>query len=156
MPNAQNTPTQLARHELSSQLPEDRRQVLEMLLAGTTIAETARTAGITRATIYRWLREDPVFQAAYNLWHEELQESCRSRLLAMTEKAAAAVEKALEAGDARLGMKMLKELGLMAQPPKKPTHPALVARQTALDKRRQLASLAGHEKNVSLEELLSE
>lgn len=82
-------------------LAADQQNAMELLVMGKTIAETARSAGVSRTTIYHWLRNDPVFQAAYNQWHDQLEEGCRSRLLTLTDKATDAIEKALENGDAR-------------------------------------------------------
>jgi len=96
-------------------LAANQQATLELLITGKSIAETARTAGVSRMTIHRWLKHDPAFQAAYNQWHEQLQESCRSRLQSMTEKAADALEKALESGDARAALQLLKGMGMIKE-----------------------------------------
>jgi transposase-like protein len=102
-------------------LAAHQQATLELLVTGKSIAETARSAGVSRMTIHRWLKHDPVFRAAYNQWHEQLRESCRSRLQAMTDKAADALEKALEAGDARSALQLLKGMGMIKERPAEPT-----------------------------------
>jgi hypothetical protein len=124
-------------------LPIAQRTALELLLEGKSVAETARSAGVARATVFRWLKDDPAFKAAYNLWHEEMEESCRSRLLMLTDKAAGALEKALEAGDAKAALQLLKGLGLI-----KPSGPRITdveelkARQRIENKRRKAKSFS--------------
>ena len=94
-------------------LAVDQQAAMELLVTGKTIAETARSAGVSRTTIYHWLRHDPVFRAAYNQWHDQLEEGCRSRLMTLTDKATDAIEKALENGDARAALQLLKGMGMI-------------------------------------------
>jgi hypothetical protein len=54
---------------------------------------------------------DPEFQAAFNQWQDHLEQNCRARLLTMTGKAANAVEKAVEGGDAKTALQLLKGMG---------------------------------------------
>ncbi|MGD0541573.1 MAG: hypothetical protein ABSB33_08650 [Tepidisphaeraceae bacterium] len=100
------------------------------------------------------MRKDPVFQAAYNEWHDQLRESSRSRLLLLTEKATDAVEKALEAGDARTGLQLLKGMGLLRDLPPGPTDPAAVKRMSELEKRRQKSELERLERLVKADEMI--
>jgi hypothetical protein len=95
----------------------DQQKALEHLLTGQSVAEAAQLAGISRATLYRWLRHDAAFGAAYNQWQDQLQEGCRSRLLTLGVKAAAAVEKALDNGDAKTALQLLKGMGLLSPRP---------------------------------------
>ena len=74
---------------------------MELLVGGKSVAETARLAGVGRATVFRWLKNDSVFRAALNQWHDQIESGCQSRLLSLTDKAADAIEKALDAGDAQ-------------------------------------------------------
>ncbi|MGA2232391.1 MAG: hypothetical protein ABSH22_15970, partial [Tepidisphaeraceae bacterium] len=118
-------------------LPAPQRAALELLLNGKSIAETARTAGVCRATLYNWLRTDPVFQAAYNQWHDELEKSCRSRLMTLTDKAADAVAHAVEGGDAKVAMQLLKGMGLLSPAPARLTDPDELRQQADLDRKRR-------------------
>jgi alkanesulfonate monooxygenase SsuD/methylene tetrahydromethanopterin reductase-like flavin-dependent oxidoreductase (luciferase family) len=107
---------------------------LEVLVQGKSIAEGARSAGVTRATVYRWLKTDPAFRAAYNQWHEEMEERTRSRLMIIaSEKATAAVERALENGDARMALQLLRELGLVKPSGERLTEMAEVKKRVELD-----------------------
>jgi len=86
---------------------------LQLLQAGRSMVETAQTVGVARATIYNWLKHDPVFLAAYNQWHDEIAETTRSRVAMLSDKAVGALDKALDAGDAKAALQLLKGLGMI-------------------------------------------
>lgn len=118
-------------------IPVDQRAALELLLTGKSITETARLTGVGRTTLYRWMKHDPVFQATYKQWHDQLQESCQSRLLALTDKATDAVEKALEAGDVRSALQLLKGMGMIRQRVIGPTEPEEAKKRMEIEKTRK-------------------
>jgi Helix-turn-helix domain len=136
-------------------LDGEQQVALELLLMGKSIAETARSTGISRSTVYQWLRKDPVFQAAYNEWHEEMRESSRSRLLMLTDKATEAVEKALESGDAKTAMQLLKAMGMLKDRPAGPTDAEEVTRISGLEKRKRAARREREEARMREEEVMS-
>jgi len=94
-------------------LPANQRAAMETLLAGGSVTEAARNCGVSRTTIYEWMRHDAGFGAAYNRWHEMMEDSCRSRLKMMLDKASSALEKALEGGDAKAALQLLKGMGMI-------------------------------------------
>lgn len=151
----------------SDQLPEaanrnlarlgvEQQTALELLLTGKSIAETARSAGVSRVAIYRWLKHDAAFQAAYNQWHDQLQESCRSRLQTLTDKATDALEKALEAGDARAALQLLKGMGMIKERPPGPTDPEEIEKTLAMEKKRQELRLRREKARLRDEELTAD
>jgi DNA-directed RNA polymerase specialized sigma24 family protein len=136
-------------------LPLAQQTALELLVTGKSIAETARSAGVSRTTIYQWMRKDPVFRAAYNEWHDQLRESSRSRLLMLTEKATDAVEKAVEGGNARMAMQLLKGMGMVRDLPPGPTDPAEVKRISDLQQKRRMTLLDREERDAREDESMS-
>jgi AcrR family transcriptional regulator len=116
-------------------LPPDQRAVLELLLQGRSVSESAQSAGVGRRTVYNWFKKDPAFAALYNQWHEEMKETCRSRLLVLSGKATIALEKALEAGDAKSALQLLKGIGLLAPTAERPTEEEEVRKQTELERK---------------------
>jgi len=94
-------------------LPAEQRTAMGWLRMGKSMPEAAKLAGVSRATIYRWKAEDALFRAFYNHWQHEMHDECRARMTRMLEKAAAALEKALDGGDAKAAMAVLKSLGFM-------------------------------------------
>jgi hypothetical protein len=131
----------------------EQQTALELLLTGKSIAETARSAGVSRVAIYRWLKHDAAFQAAYNQWHDQLQESCRSRLQALTDKATDALEKALEAGDARAALQLLKGMGMIKERMPGPTEPEEVEKVLAMDEKRRELKLRRERARLREDEL---
>jgi hypothetical protein len=81
--------------------PEQERAIT-LLISGTGVTETAKEVGVSRQTLYAWMK-DSKFAAARNQWHDEMREEGKSLLHQMIKKAAGAVDKALESGDGRLG-----------------------------------------------------
>jgi len=118
-------------------LARGKRVALESLLSGKSISETARISGVTRKTLYNWLRKDARFQAAYNQWHDEMEQSARSHLLMLTDKATDAVAKALEAGDAKTAMQLLKGMGILNPAPPRLTDAEEIRQQMDLDAARR-------------------
>lgn len=119
----------------AAKLGTEQQTAMELLLTGKSIAETARSAGVSRMAIYRWMKNDANFRAMYNQWHDQLQESCRSRLQALTEKATDALEKALEAGDARTALQLLKGLGMLKERRPEPTDAQEIEDAQAMEKK---------------------
>jgi DNA-binding phage protein len=125
------------------------QEALISLREGKTISETALSAGIARMTLYRWLKTDPGFQAAYNQWQEEIEQSCRARMMALSDKAADTLEAALEVGDVRAALQLLKGLGLIrARKARRLTDADEVARREAIKEKRRVAKLERAERNV--------
>src|SRR6202035_1322729 len=81
--------------------------------AGQSFAQAATQAGVHRATVFRWVKRDPYFAAAFNAWKLELRASAQVRLLKLADKAVDVVEQALERGDEKVAMKMLRQLQVM-------------------------------------------
>ena len=99
------------------------------------MTEAARVAGLSRSTVYRWVKEDAAFKAALNRWKDEIEESSRNRLLTLTQSAMDSVERAMERGDGRLGLQLLKGLGLVKPGETLLLEEGEVAKRMELDRR---------------------
>ena len=97
-------------------LPIDQQIALSALAEGCNNTESAERAGVTRVTLWRWIRYDPAFAAVYNAWKQELSDAARTKLLTAAPSATSAVLKAVEAGDAQLALSLLKSLGVFKAP----------------------------------------
>jgi transposase-like protein len=122
-------------------LPPQQQAALELLAGGKSVAETARLAGVGRATVFRWLRNHPVFRAALNQWQDQIRSSCQTRLMALTDKATDAVEKALDAGDARSALQLLKGMGVLKEIPAGPTDPEEVRKRDEIEREERRIAL---------------
>jgi len=137
---------ELAPEALGEHLSAHQLAALHAITSGKNVSEAAQTAGIARRTIYNWLASDPHFRAAYNAWKKELMEFGRGRLVKMTETAIDAVRIALEKGDARLAITLLKNIGLLAPETPGQTDPELVKAEMILNRRRDRIDVAQQER----------
>jgi len=137
-------------------LATSQQTALELMVTGKSITQTAREAGVARSTIYEWLRHDPVFQAAYNQWHDQLEESCRSRLMTLTDKATDAIEKALENGDSRAALQLLKGMGLIRPKAVGPTDAEEIRAKAEMAKEKKRIGVKNEKAELALAELLAE
>jgi hypothetical protein len=135
----------------AERLGTEQRSALEKLLGGKSVAESAELAGVSRATVYRWLKSDFQFRAAYNQWHDEMEESARSKLLMMSDLAAGAVRTALEKGDARTAMQLLKELGLMKPGGERLLDAGELKQRAELDEKRRRIGLKEEARKIESE-----
>lgn len=88
-------------------------QVIECLVGGQTVAAAAESAGVNRTTVWRWQRTDFAFQAAYNRCRREAVAEINAQILSLAPRALKAVQQALETGDARVAILVLRGLGLL-------------------------------------------
>src|SRR5208283_555422 len=86
------------------------------------------------------------FESAYNQWQNELKQSCRARLLALTDKAANAIEKALDIGDARAAFQLIKTLDAASDQPPHITDPDAIRRARGVLKKEYLTRLKKRER----------
>src|SRR2546421_677969 len=84
-----------AREAGAVELSQPQRTAIEMLTSGHTAIDSAMKAGVRRMTLYRWLKSDATFQAAYNAWRRDALATARGRMLALTDVAVTAVGKAM-------------------------------------------------------------
>jgi hypothetical protein len=106
-------PTRAVARRVSSSLSVPQCRALETLMSGQTVWDAAEAAGVGRTTFYRWMNEDAGFRAAYNAWRRDMAEATHGSILALTEPAVRAVAAALEKGDVKTAMVLLKSLGLL-------------------------------------------
>ena len=97
-------------------LSPGQRKAIERLTSGSTAVEAATAAGVGRSTIYRWMKEDPAFIAAYNAWQRDLLATARGKMLALTDVALVALGKALGQGDGKLALRVLEKMGIAERP----------------------------------------
>jgi hypothetical protein len=63
------------------------QQALECLFEGASTTDAAKSAGVSRQTINRWIRDSIDFRTVYEAWHREIQRSVKDRLAAVGEAA---------------------------------------------------------------------
>jgi hypothetical protein len=117
---------------LGGSLSDEQQRALGLVTQGISIREAGQQLGMHRGTIYRWLKTDPHFRAAYNAWQLEQQESCRAALMKAAEKAVVRVVEALS-NDQKLAWQVIKELGIVSRAKPLTADPSRVEMEIALE-----------------------
>ena len=96
--------------------PLSRKQLvaIEALAQGLTVVEAAKRAKVGRETVHRWVREDFDFLAALNQTRLDQRRSVEDRLRSTSIKAADNVARAVDEGDLRASLAVLKGTGALA------------------------------------------
>lgn len=89
-------------------------EALELLLTGHSVTSVAESVRVDRTTVHRWLKEDFEFQAILNRCKRQLLDAIDARLLALGEKASTVVAQAVDRGDVRVSLEILKGLGRLS------------------------------------------
>ena len=139
---------------LAMPLTPAQRTAIARLTAGHTLLDAATAAGVNRTTVYRWLKHDPAFLAAYNAWQADAIATARGRLLALTDAAVTTVHRSLQRGDGRLALKLLERLGIADRPTPGPTDPEDVKREQAVEQKNRESTLVAKENEAFLNELM--
>ena len=125
-------------------------KAISLMGEGMSLPETATQLGVSRGTIYRWLRDEPEFIAAFNAWRKDQTRTARARLLTISESAVTAVQTAIEQGNAKLAFDLIKHLGLLSPEPEGSDDPKVVRRQNEIAKRTQMQKLGEEEMNQEM------
>ena len=131
----------------------EQERALGLLTIGKTATEAAAGTGISRSTLYRWMRDDPAFVAAWNAWQLDQRQATQVQLLGMAADAVAAVRTALQRGDGRLALNLLKGMGLLDKPPVGSEDPELARKQLDLARREEVLTLQEREFDVMIKEI---
>jgi Homeodomain-like domain len=143
--------------DMEKRLGLDKSLVLETLAMGKSVTETSRLMGVSRMTIYNWLKKDPDFRAAFNEWQNSVQHNARARLLALTDVAIDAVGNAVVKGDAKLGMELLTKMKTFEAPPiDKPTSPEEAKQEIEFEECRRQADAQIARTNLESDKLSAE
>src|SRR4051812_40314262 len=86
----------------AAEITPEQERAIGLMARGKTAKEAAAGAGVSRATLYRWMRDDAAFVAAWNAWQRDQRQATRTQLLGMTGEAVDALRGALQKGDGRL------------------------------------------------------
>ena len=118
----------------SSQEPQgcnlsvEQLNAIDILVQGKTDQETALAVGVVRETVTRWRNDNPHFAAELNKQRKLIWGTNQDRLRSLTTKAVDTIGTALDAGDSKAAVEVLKAVGLYGQvtPPSGPVDAELV------------------------------
>jgi hypothetical protein len=126
-------------------LSPQQQTAITLLTAGRTRADAALAAGVSRSTLYRWFTDDPHFTAAFNTWQNDVRNTAKSQLLAVTHEAVAVVTNAIRRGDSRLAWKLLQAQNVTLPKVIGPTDPLELERRLSVKQQRKAAKLKKQE-----------
>ena len=121
----------------SSSLWVTQCRAMKNMMSGQSMSAAARAAGVGRATLYRWMNEDANFRAAYNAWQRDTIAAARGSVVSLAEPALRAVAAAVEAGDVKAGLAVLKSLGLLTPPKPGSTDAEDVKKEQEIERKRK-------------------
>ena len=93
-------------------LPREQVVAIEMLMAGNPPAAAARAAGVHRATLYRWMKDDPQFGRALRECRAAVRHAAEEHLLGMVDDCMDVVHMAIHGGNAAVALRLLKLMGV--------------------------------------------
>jgi hypothetical protein len=98
------------------------RWALEAFCKGGTIGDAAKAANVSRQTLHRWRAKYPHFAMAMSSWSSACLSTAESQLAELASRAVGALSNAIDKGDARTAMAVLRSLGVLRtyQPSKAP------------------------------------
>jgi hypothetical protein len=103
------------------------------LILGRSDREVAEAVGVTRETVWQWRNVHPVFITELNRRRKELWLESHERIRALVGKAVEVLEQAVQRGDVRAAVEVLKAVKLYGQIsiPSGPQDPELALWQQA-------------------------
>ena len=115
-------------NQTSESLSPAQHAVLEAMLAGRTITAAA---GVGRAVVYRWLKNDFLFQAELNRGLSELRRAIFVNVHRLAAKAVQCVQKAIDEGNVKVALEVMKRAGLFNLRPTGSDDPSKLAAEAA-------------------------
>lgn len=81
---------------------------IEALMNGSSMTAAALAAGVDRTTVHRWRKDDAAFQSALATARRERWDELSALSLHLAVKAAAVIERALDDGDVKAALWILR------------------------------------------------
>lgn len=100
------------RQQHKRELSVEQLNAIDLLIQGKTDKEVAETVGVHRCTVTSWRLYNPYFQAELNRRRKEVWGAAVDRFRNLLQKALSTVEEALESGDAKTALEVLKMAGM--------------------------------------------
>jgi hypothetical protein len=90
----------------------EQEHAMNLLLVGKSDAEVAHELNLGRTTVWQWRTEHPLFMATLAQRRAEVWRTAQERLRSLLMTAVENLGKAVEAGDLRASVELLKAVGL--------------------------------------------
>jgi hypothetical protein len=93
-------------------LSPEQENAIDLLILGKPDREVAELAGVTRETVWHWRHEHSVFMATLERRRAEVWRQPQERLRSLLSKAVENLAAAVEEGDRKASIEVLKAVGL--------------------------------------------
>jgi hypothetical protein len=93
-------------------LSPEQENAIDLLILGKPDREVAELAGVTRETVWHWRHEHPVFMATLERRRAEVWRQPQERLRSLLSKAVENLGQAVESGDLKASIELLKAVGM--------------------------------------------
>lgn len=103
----------MQRSAKDSKLSSKQISVINTLIAGSSITDAAKAAGVDRSTVHRWLNSDSQFVAEHNQQRSELVQAQQEKLRSLSEKALTLVEELLDNNEASGSLRLRAALAVL-------------------------------------------
>ena len=98
-------------------LSVEQLNAIDVLVQGRTDKETSDAVGVARETVTRWRNENSYFEEELNRLRNDICRSAHDRLRGLLPKALDCIDDAIEKGDVKAALAMLKEANLYGRVP---------------------------------------
>jgi len=136
---------------ISLSLSPPQRMAIQLLTSGKSLVAAATAAGVNRTTLYRWLKGDPAFVAAYNAWQKDVRDTARGKILALSDLAITTIAKAMTRGDTRPALRILEATGALTHEEPGSTDPVEIQRQQKLERTKAQTALRRAENRAAMD-----
>jgi hypothetical protein len=136
---------------ISLSLSPPQRMAIQLLTSGQSLVAAATAAGVNRTTLYRWLKGDPAFVAAYNAWQKDVRDTARGKVLALSDLAITTIAKAMTRGDTRSALKILQATGALTHQEPGSTDPVEIDRLQKLERLKAQTALQHAENKAEMD-----
>jgi len=112
----------------------EQQNAIEGLILGQSDRDVAAAVGVSRETVWHWRHEHPVFMATLERRRAEVWRVPQEQLRSLLGKAVANVAAAIEGGDLKASIEVLKAVGMYGNATMNAIHeqdPALLIAQAA-------------------------
>jgi hypothetical protein len=90
----------------------EQENAIDLLITGKSDRDTAEAVGVNRMTVWQWRHEHPVFMATLERRRAEVWRQPQERLRALLAKSVENLAAAVEDGDLKASIEVLKAVGM--------------------------------------------
>ena len=106
------TPNKCQQKPTFKPLSIEQQNAIDLLILGKSDKEVAEAVGVNRTTIWEWRTAHPIFMATLERRRAEVWRQPQERLRSLLSKAVENLGQAVESGDLKVSIELLKAVGM--------------------------------------------